>query len=94
MHEFFDNKDEARARLAWEAVERALLEADGLVLIDIGQEPHLTSPYQGRIIPDKGDLGVLILFSNKFACKNDGFSFPEVEPRLFLLILLWSLSHL
>ncbi len=84
VHEFFDNKDEARARLA-EAVERALLEADGLVLIDIGQEPHLTSPYQGKNNPpDKGDLGGFeFLFSNKFACKNDGFSFPEVEPRLF-----------
>ena len=23
------------------------------------------------------------LMSSKFACKNDGFSFPEVEPRLF-----------
>src|SRR3989338_8672411 len=23
------------------------------------------------------------IMSAKFACKNDGFSFPEVEPRLF-----------
>ncbi len=64
VHEFFDNKDEARARLA-EAVERALLEADGLVTVNIGEENNE------------------FLFSNKFACKNDGFSFPEVEPRLF-----------
>lgn len=64
VHEFFDNKDEARARLA-EAVERALLESDGLVTVSIGEENNE------------------FLFSNKFACKNDGFSFPEVEPRLF-----------
>jgi excinuclease ABC subunit A len=63
VHEFFDNKEEARARLA-EALERALLEADGLVSIKIGETEEF-------------------LMSAKFACKNDGFSFPEVEPRLF-----------
>ena len=63
VHEFFDNKEEARARLA-EALERALLEADGLVSIKIGEDEEF-------------------LMSAKFACKNDGFSFPEVEPRLF-----------
>lgn len=62
VHEFVDNKDEARARLA-EAVERALLESDNLVTIKIGEEEFIMSA--------------------KFACKNDGFSFPEVEPRLF-----------
>jgi excinuclease ABC subunit A len=49
-------------RLA-EAVERALTEADGLVVTKIGDEEFV--------------------MSSKFACKNDGFSFPEVEPRLF-----------
>ncbi|MCC7160694.1 excinuclease ABC subunit UvrA [Candidatus Nomurabacteria bacterium] len=62
IHEFFDDKDASRARLA-EALERALLEADGLVTIRIGEEEFIMSA--------------------KFACKNDGFSFPEVEPRLF-----------
>lgn len=62
VHEFVDNKDEARARLA-EAVERALLESDNLVVLKIGEEEFIMSA--------------------KFACKNDGFSFPEVEPRLF-----------
>lgn len=62
VHEFFDDKDASRARLA-EALERALLEADGLVTIRIGEEEFIMSA--------------------KFACKNDGFSFPEVEPRLF-----------
>lgn len=61
VHEFKDNFDDARMRLA-EALERAIMEADGLVKIDLKDE---------------------FLLSTKFACPNDGFSFPEVEPRLF-----------
>ncbi len=62
LHEFTDNKDGSRMRLA-EALERALIESDGLVAIKIAEEEFIMSA--------------------KFACKNDGFSFPEVEPRLF-----------
>lgn len=62
VHEFKDSKDASRMRLA-EALERALLESDGLVSIKIGEDEFIMSA--------------------KFACKNDGFSFPEVEPRLF-----------
>ena len=62
VHEFFDQKEASRARLA-EAVERALLESHGLVAVRIAEEEFLMSA--------------------NLACKNDGFSFPEVEPRLF-----------
>jgi excinuclease ABC subunit A len=62
LHEFSDTPDDARLRIS-EAVERALLEADGLVTIKIGEEETL--------------------LSTKFACPRDGFSFPEIEPRLF-----------
>lgn len=62
VHEFVDNKEGSRMRLA-EAVERALIESDGLVTIKIDEEEFIVSA--------------------KFACKNDGFSFPEIEPRLF-----------
>jgi excinuclease ABC subunit A len=62
MHEFGDSPADARMRLS-EAVERALLEADGLVTIRIGEEETL--------------------LSSKFSCPRDGFSFPEIEPRLF-----------
>ncbi len=62
MREFAKDPDGSRMRLS-EAVERALLESDGLVSVKIGEEEFLMSA--------------------KFACKNDGFSFPEVEPRLF-----------
>jgi excinuclease ABC subunit A len=67
VHEFFDSKDSARMRLA-EAIERSLLEADGLVAISFGDASHDIQEFT---------------MSAKFACKNDGFSFPEVEPRLF-----------
>lgn len=62
IHEFKDSPDDARMRLS-EALERALLESDGLVIIKIAEEEFL--------------------MSSKFACPRDGFSFPEVEPRLF-----------
>ncbi len=62
VHEFSDDKEGSRMRLS-EALERALIESDGLVTIKIGEDEFIMSA--------------------KFACKNDGFSFPEVEPRLF-----------
>jgi excinuclease ABC subunit A len=61
VHEFFGSKNESRMRLS-EAIERALIESDGLVTVSV--------------------LGEFTM-SSKFACKNDGFSFPEIEPRLF-----------
>ena len=62
IHEFKDNLDDTRMRLS-EAVERALLESDGLVLLKINDDEFL--------------------MSTKFSCPRDGFSFPEIEPRLF-----------
>ena len=62
VHEFKDNKENSRTRLS-EAIERALIESEGLVTIKINDEEFIMSA--------------------KFACKNDGFSFPEIEPRLF-----------
>jgi len=96
VHEFSDNKDASRMRLA-EAVERALLESEGLVSICFGptQKPALRRSHsvlekQGRSVRSEDSSEQVsapenseILLSAKFACKNDGFSFPEVEPRLF-----------
>lgn len=69
LSEFVHDKRAALERLG-EAVERALAEADGLVKVE---EPDHTVPegYKSRIV------------SSKFMCAYDGFSFPEVEPRLF-----------
>lgn len=55
-------KNDARERLS-EALERALQETEGLVLIVSGESERL--------------------LSSKFSCPYDGFSYPEVEPRLF-----------
>ncbi|MCE9541742.1 excinuclease ABC subunit UvrA [Candidatus Kaiserbacteria bacterium] len=59
-------KDDAKGthERASEAIERALLESEGLVKI-------IDAEGKGRIV------------SAKFMCPYDGFSFPEVEPRLF-----------
>ena len=62
IHEFRDSPDSFRMRLA-EAIERSLVESDGLVVVTIDDEEFL--------------------MSSKFACPRDGFSFPEIEPRLF-----------
>ncbi len=73
VHEFTDNPRDAELRLA-EAVERALLEADGLVQVVIGISEDFSM---------QTDTMQEFLLSSKFACPNDGFSFPEIEPRLF-----------
>ena len=69
VHEFSDDSASARTRLA-EAIERALIEADGLVTISF-------------VNPDNKEVLDEFTMSARFACKNDGFSFPEIEPRLF-----------
>ncbi|HEV7424622.1 MAG TPA: excinuclease ABC subunit UvrA [Candidatus Paceibacterota bacterium] len=87
----FGDKEASRMRLA-EAIERALIESDGLVtiLFTDSTQKHafpqvLGSPRPAR--PDRSEKHVStpneFVMSAKFACKNDGFSFPEVEPRLF-----------
>ncbi len=75
LHEFADNPADARMRLA-ESIERALLESEGLVTIQFGSTSPQPSPSQERESSE-------FLLSAKFSCPNDGFSFPEVEPRLF-----------
>lgn len=61
------SKKDAMIRLS-EAIERALNESNGLVEIEM--------------INENGGKEKFIM-SNKFACSNCGFSFPEIEPRLF-----------
>lgn len=61
------SKKDAMIRLS-EAIERALNESNGLVEIEM--------------INENGEKEKFIM-SNKFACSNCGFSFPEIEPRLF-----------
>jgi len=80
-------KEELRMRLS-EAIERALIESDGLVTVKIEENPEQKNVFpQARTQPDHSKKHFSapgeFTMSAKFACKNDGFSFPEVEPRLF-----------
>lgn len=69
-HEMKDDLASFEARFS-EAVERAISEADGFVRIVIGnlekKEEHLHDS----------------LLSAKLICPEDGYVFPEIEPRLF-----------
>ena len=84
IHEFKDNKDEARMRLS-EAIERALVESDGLVVIAFGNISKDSNRLESSKKNNLASLDVYqeFLLSSKFSCPRDGFSFPEIEPRLF-----------
>ena len=68
ISEFKDDLKGARER-ASEAIERALHESDGLVAIS--SPSSVLGAETTRVV------------SAKFMCPYDGFSFPEIEPRLF-----------
>jgi excinuclease ABC subunit A len=68
LHEFADNPADVRLRLG-EAVEKAIDESEGMIKIYIEAE-------EGTLIQD-------VLLSAKLVCPEDGYVFPEIEPRLF-----------
>lgn len=72
--DFDDNETDTRDRLA-EAIERALNEADGLVRY------WIETPDGEKFDIGSNDRGTLR--SSQFTCPYDGYSFPEVETRLF-----------
>jgi excinuclease ABC subunit A len=78
VSEFKDKKqgDNARERLS-EALERAIQEAGGLIKIAYPGGEKKESPLK------QTSSGNETLMSVKFMCPYDGFSYPEVEPRLF-----------
>ncbi|MDO8471458.1 MAG: excinuclease ABC subunit UvrA [bacterium] len=73
------NLEEAGAleRLS-EAIERAISESDGLLVARFEDVP----PASHKATQDADDKNSFLL-SAKWACPKDGFSFPEIEPRLF-----------
>jgi len=79
IHEFKDSPDDSRMRLA-EAIERALTESEGLVVVAFGEADH--SRKNNTNSPETENYEEFLM-SSKFSCPRDGFSFPEVEPRLF-----------
>ncbi|MDO8569506.1 MAG: excinuclease ABC subunit UvrA [bacterium] len=70
-------KKDAEERLS-EAIEKAILESDGLLVIKFKD----TSPASHKATQDADNKNEFLL-SAKWACPKDGFSFPEIEPRLF-----------
>ncbi|MBI2046069.1 MAG: excinuclease ABC subunit UvrA [Parcubacteria group bacterium] len=78
--EFHDDEKAARERLA-EALERTMNETEGLVRVvfnlnTANSKKQTSAKNQSRETSE-------FLMSSKFACPNDGFSYPEIEPRLF-----------
>ncbi len=75
IYDFKNLKTQANAleRIS-ESLERALTESDGLVRISFND-----------IAPKKGETPAeeSFVMSSKFSCPRDGYSYPEIEPRLF-----------
>jgi excinuclease ABC subunit A len=72
LHEFIDNPDDVSLRLN-EAVERAVGLAEGMLRIVI--EPHASHK--------KSDVYDNQLLSARLVDPEDGYVFPEIEPRMF-----------
>lgn len=72
LHEFIDNPDDVSLRLN-EAVERAVGLAEGMLRIVI--EPHVSHK--------KSDVYDNQLLSARLVDPEDGYVFPEIEPRMF-----------
>jgi len=70
LSEFKTDEKSVQERLS-EAIEKAIDESDGLLVLK----------FRDMASKDKDDSEFLI--SAKWACPKDGFSFPEIEPRLF-----------
>lgn len=68
VHEFTDNPDDVRLRLG-EAVEKAIDESEGMIKVLVETE-------DGKLVDET-------LMSAKLVCPEDGYVFPEIEPRLF-----------
>ena len=79
VFEFADDPKNAEERLS-EALEKAIEESDGLVKIMFRdmQDVHAK---KGKTAEEKKPE--TFLMSAKLSCPNDGYSYPEVEPRLF-----------
>lgn len=78
LHEFIDNQKAAEERLA-EAVELGLLEAENMVRIIFSIPDEDVSTIQS----EKDLTDREFLMSATLSCPHDGFSFPDIEPRLF-----------
>lgn len=90
LNDFKNNKKEAEERLG-EAIEKAVQESEGLVVLRFYDPSSKGNPAalpasglrHGQDSHSTSGLNNEFLLSAKWACPKDGFSFPEIEPRLF-----------
>jgi excinuclease ABC subunit A len=94
IEEFTSDSKSAEERLS-EAIEKAIEESDGLMVLrfrDMSenkakkQKNPVASPSLRGLPHDQDSSASLpqeFLLSAKWSCPRDGFSFPEIEPRLF-----------
>ena len=80
-------KSQTASRGLTSGKEKGLKEAVLAIKIDSANE-RLTEGVERALKEAEGLVKIVIgnedfLLSSKFACPNDGFSFPEIEPRLF-----------
>ena len=71
-------RENALERLS-ESLEKALEESDGLVKITFND----IAPKKSKVADEEKVGEEVFLMSSKFSCPRDGYSYPEVEPRLF-----------
>jgi excinuclease ABC subunit A len=85
IEEFKTDKKNAEERLG-EAIEKAIDESDGLVVLrfrGLAPQGRTFKNSQGSTFGSKVEVNNELLLSAKWSCPVDGFSFPEIEPRLF-----------
>ena len=83
ISDFISDKKSAEERLS-EDVEKALQESEGLINVvfsNIGREQSHKGNAQSDGNVRHGDTEFFM--SSKLSCPKDGYSYPEVEPRLF-----------
>lgn len=75
VHELVDNVSDFEMRLG-ESIEKAIDEAEGFIKIIIGEVDVFKKEKEGGEVEE-------IFLSAKLVSPEDGYTFPEVEPRLF-----------
>lgn len=79
IHEFKDDPKGAVERLA-EAVELGLAEAENMVRVVFAVPGQ---PHPDPLLKGEGAEQYEFLMSATLSCPHDGFSYPDIEPRLF-----------
>ncbi len=96
ISDFKDDQKSSFERLS-ESLEKALDESDGLVKVlfsgsdtamkdkvSKSEKPGLANAlHTVTVLPEHIHKHAEFLMSSKFACPKDGYSYPEIEPRLF-----------